>query len=120
MALISSGNLGTALVANGDTPNVLDRGVTHWDFPAMVRITTTVGSTPTATYAVMGSMDNANWFPVVGVSTAAPTVAATTFTVTSATVTIINLPAADWRFLKVTLSAVTNVTSAVDAFAESD
>jgi hypothetical protein len=116
MALISSGSLGTGLVAAGDTPNILDRGMAHWDFPAMVRLTTTVGSTPTATYAVNGSLDNVNFYPLVGISTAAPTVSAVTFTVTTATVTIINLPAAVWRYLKVTLSAVTNVTTAVDAF----
>jgi hypothetical protein len=116
MALIQSGNLGTGLVAAGDTPNILDRGVVHWDFPAMVRLTTTIGATPTATYVINGSLDNVNFYPLVGVSIAAPTVSAVSFVVTTATVTIINIPAAVWRFLKVTLSAVTNVTSTVDAF----
>jgi hypothetical protein len=116
MAVISSGNLGTALVAAGDTPNILNRGVEHWDFPAMVRIVTTIGATPTCTYVINGSMDNVNFYPLVGVSTAAPTVAAVSFVITTATTTIINIAASDWQFLKVTLSAVTNVTSTIDAF----
>jgi hypothetical protein len=100
----------------GVTANVLDRGDTQGG-PAAVTITTTAGATPTATYQIEGSLDNAAWSPLSTADSATPTVFSTaTFTITSSTtVTRIVNPSSAWRYLRVTVSAVTNVTSTIDA-----
>lgn len=110
-----NGNLTTAQVAGGVTTNVLDRGITLG--PALLTIVTTVGATPTATYQVEGSLDNSAWNPLSSADSATPTVFSTaTFAITTATTTVrIIDPTVPWRYIRVTISAVTNVTSTIDA-----
>lgn len=108
-----SGNLSTAQTGNGASTNVVDRGDNRG--PALVRIATTVGATPTVTVAVEGSMDGTNWYSVghAADDVAAPALA--TFAITTATTTHRFLPAnRPWRFLRLVYSANTNVTITAD------
>lgn len=116
MATIPTHNatIAAAKTTAGDT-DILDRGTTHWNMPAMVRILTSIGSTPTATYAVLGSVDGTIWYPLIYADSATPgTLSAATFAITTAGSKYVNLAIAPWRYLKVTISAVTNVTSTID------
>lgn len=116
MATISSGNLATAQTGNGQTTNIVDRG--RLSGPALLRITTTVGATPTCTYAIEGSADGSDWFSVAYADSATPeTVSVATFAITTTTtVRKILRPDHPWRYLRVTYSANTNVTSTVDVW----
>lgn len=108
--------LATGQATAGVTANVLDRGDTQGG-PATVSITTTAGATPTATYQIEGSLDNSAWSPLSTADSATPTnFSTTTFAITSsATVVRVVNPSVAWRYLRVTVSAVTNVTSTIDA-----
>jgi hypothetical protein len=112
----ASANLSAAQAGNGPSTNVVDRGGSVG--PALLRLVTTIGATPTCTYAVEGSNDGAAFFPVQYADSASPqTLVITTFVVTTATTVRllipVNLPV---RFLRVTYSANTNVTNTLDAF----
>jgi hypothetical protein len=117
-------NLCTAQTGTGATTNIADRGGVAASGglattgPAILRIVTTVGATPTCTYLIEGSADGTNWFAAPYATVAAPeTVAVATFAITSATTTNMHLrPNHAWRYLRVTLSANTNVTSTIDIF----
>lgn len=112
-----SANLGTGLTTAGDTTNVLDRGNQHWNYPGLVKVVTTVGSTPTATYAIVGSVDGVNFYGLPYADSASlSTLTVATFVITTATTKFLFLQPAPWRYLKVTLSAVTNVTSTIDVY----
>jgi hypothetical protein len=105
--------LSTAQTGNGQSTNVVDRGgATN---AALVTIVTTIGSTPTCTYALEVSVDGSDWFPGAYAETATPgTTAVATFAITTATTTRkIMIAGQPWRFLRVTYSANTNVTSTV-------
>lgn len=111
-----SANLSTAQTGNGASTNVADRGTAKG--AVLVKVTTTVGATPTCTYALEGSPDGSVWFPVAYADSATPaTVVATTFVITTAATAYKVVPAAQpFRFLRVTLSANTNVTSTIDVW----
>lgn len=120
-----SANLCTALTGNVVTTNVADRGGAGGRResgsvvgPALLRIVTTVGATPTCTYLIEGSADNSNWFAAPYGTVAAPeTPVVATFAITSATTTLVHLrPNHAWRYLRVTMSANTNTTSTIDLF----
>lgn len=109
-------NLSSAQAGNGQSTNVADRGGARG--PALLTITTTVGATPTCTYAIQGSADGTNWFPVAYAETATPTtISVATFAITTAT-TVHKLLQTDqpWRFLRLTYSANTNVTNTADVW----
>ena len=84
-----------------------------------MKITTTVGSTPTVTINFEGSADGVNWFNVAYATAAAPeTVVVTAVVITSATTNYYILrPNHPWRFLRLNYSANTNVTSTADVWA---
>lgn len=107
--------LSDAQTGNGQSTNVADRGTPYPPGlgPALLTIVTTVGGTPTVTVAIEGSADGSDWFSVAYSTTAAPeTVAVATFAITSATTTrMILRPNHPWRYLRLTYSANTNVTS---------
>lgn len=107
--------LATGQTTDGVTANVLDRGETIG--PATVTIVTTVGATPTVTCQLEGSLDNSAWSALSSADSATPTTFTTaTFAITTATTTVrIVNPASSWRYLRLTLSATTNVTSTIDA-----
>lgn len=108
-------NLSTAQTGNGASANVVDRAASGLG-SAIVTITTTIGATPTCTYAIQGSADNVNWWNVLFADSATPaTIVATTFVITTAT-TVIKLiqPNQPVRYLRVLYSANTNVTNTAD------
>jgi hypothetical protein len=109
-------NLSTAQTGNGASTNVADRGGAIG--PAILRITTAIGATPTCTYAIEGSADNTNWYPVQYADSATPaTVVVTTFVITTAITALkIIQPNQPVRYLRVTYSANTNVTNTADVF----
>lgn len=107
--------LATGQTTDGVTANVLDRGETLG--PASLTIVSTVGATPTVTCQAEGSLDNSAWNPLSSADSATPTVFSTaTFAITTATTTVrlIN-PAVPARYIRMTLSATTNVTSTITA-----
>lgn len=110
-------NLSTTQTGNGDSTNVMDRGYTLRG-PCLLRVVSTVGSTPTVTVNILGSMDGTNFFNTSYALPATPT----TYTVAAITITTattnhyIVIPNMPWRYLKLNYSANTNVTLTVDAF----
>jgi hypothetical protein len=111
-------NLQTAQTGTGDSTNTIDRGYTLGG-PCLLRIVSTIGATPTVTVNIQGSMDGTTFYNVPYSLPATPdtwTVAALTIT-TATTGNYIMRPATPWRFLKLVLSANTNVTLTSDVFA---
>lgn len=108
--------LGTAQTGNGDTTDTLDRGGA--DGPGVVKLTTTIGATPTCTFDIQGSIDGVTWWNVPYALTATPT----TFVVTAITITTavtnhyLLQTGQPWRYLKVARSANTNVTVTTTAW----
>src|SRR5262249_15963094 len=116
----SSVNLANAQTGIGQTTNVAYRNPDQDTIsnPALIRIVTTVGSTPTCTYAVEGSADGVNFWSLLYADSATPaTIVATTFSITSATTKLILVQATQpFTYLRLTLSSNTNVTNTIDAF----
>lgn len=112
----NTANLSAAQTGSAVSTNVADRGGSVG--PALLVITTTIGATPTCTYAIEGSADGSAWFSVAYADSATPeTVSVATFAITTATtVRKILRPNHPWRFLRITYSANTNVTSTADAW----
>lgn len=113
----AAANLCTSQTGNGDSTNTADRGGLRR--AALLRIISVVGSTPTVTVNILGSMDGTNFFNVAYALPATPetlTVAAITIT-TAVTGLYILRPEHPWRFLKINLSANTNVTLTADLYA---
>lgn len=112
-------NLGTAQTGNVVTTNVAQR---RFDLtatrPAVIRIVTTVGATPTCTYQVEGSADGTSFYPLASYdATGAVSPSGATFTVTSATTTWRVVPVdIPWTYLRITYSANTNVTNTADVW----
>lgn len=107
-------NLSAAQTGNGQSTNVVDRGPSVG--PALLKITTTVGATPTITIAVEGSADGTNWYSIPYADSATPTtVSVATFAITTATTVYkIIQPNTPVRFIRLTYSANTNVTITAD------
>lgn len=109
-----SAALATAQAGNGVTTNVYDRG--GQSGPAQVVIVTTVGATPTCTYQLEGSPDGTTWNPLSSADSGTPTAfSTTTFVITTATTTtrIVNPASGSARFIRLTMSANTNVTNTI-------
>lgn len=116
--LTSTGvNLSTSQTGNGDSTNTVDRGYTL-SGPCLVKITSTVGATPTVTVNILGSMDGTNFYNSPYALSGTPgTFVVTAITITTATTGYyIMQPTQPWRFLKLAYSANTNVTLTVDVF----
>lgn len=109
--------LSAAQAGDGASTNTVDRGGAV-DRPALLKITTTVGATPTCTYAIEGSADGTNWFPVAYADSTTPeTVSVATFDITTATTVYkILRPGHPWRYLRLTYSANTNVTNTANVW----
>jgi hypothetical protein len=110
-------SLCTALAGSVSTTNIIDRGGRTG--PVLLEVITTVGATPTCTYLVEGSADGVNFFAIPHADPASPgTFGVATFgPVTTATTTRRYVqPAQPWRFLRVTMSANTNVTNTINAY----
>jgi len=109
-------NLSTAQVGSAVSTNTADRGGTSEC--ALVKITTTIGATPTCTYAIEGSADGTNWLPLPYADSATPTtVSVATFVITTATTVYKFIqPNVPVRYLRITYSANTNVTNTADVW----
>lgn len=110
----NTANLSTAQTGNAASTNVVDR--VSGTGPALLTIVTTIGATPTVTIAIEGSADGSTFFPVAYATAAAPetvTVAAVVIT-TATTSRFLLRPNHPWRYLRLTYSANTNVTSTAD------
>lgn len=114
-SLPNQAQLSNAQTGNGASTNVADRGA-FTERPALLRIVTTVGATPTCTYAIEGSADGTNWFAVSYADAATPdTGSVATFAITTAATTYKILRADQpWRYLRLTYSANTNVTNTAE------
>lgn len=118
MAVVKApGNLSTAQVGNGDSTNTVVRD--NPGGPAALVITSAVGATPTVTVNIQGSVDGVNFYNVPYALNATPeTPAVAALTITTAVTTVYQLrPGHAWRWLKLVLSANTNVTLTADLFA---
>lgn len=107
--------LSAAQTGSAVSTNVADRGAVT-ERPALLTITTTVGATPTCTYAIEGSADGTNWFAISYAEVATPdTGAVATFVITAAgTAHKILRVGQPWRYVRLTYSANTNVTNTAD------
>ena len=86
--------------------------------PAAVVITSTVGATPTVTVNIQGSVDGTNFYNIPYALVATPetlTIAAITIT-TATTTTYLLRPDHAWTFVRLVLSANTNVTLSATAY----
>jgi hypothetical protein len=111
----NTASLSAAQTGSATSTNIVDRGA-FTGRPALLKITTAVGATPTCTYAIEGSADAANWYSVPFADSATPTTFGfATFTITTATTTLKLLQADQpWRYLRITYSTNTNVTNTAD------
>lgn len=102
--------LSAAQTGTGASTNVADRGPNYG--PAQLTIVSTVGATPTVTVDIQGSIDNSDWYNVGYALPATPeTPAVAALTITTATTGRYLLRANQpWRYLRLNLSANTNVT----------
>lgn len=128
MAIIANGgagqqtNLATGQTGNAVSTNVVQRRSDgNAERPAVLRIVTTVGATPTCTYLIEGSPDGSSWFPLptqdITAAGAPGALTSATFVITTATTTWKLLPVdAPWSYLRVTSSANTNVTNTYDCW----
>jgi hypothetical protein len=110
--------LSAAVVGNGDSTNIADRGIARIGLPGALVVVSAIGATPTVTLNIQGSVDGVNWFNVPYALVATPetlTVAAIVIT-TAVTTTYLLRPNHAWRFLKTVRSANTNVTLTETAF----
>lgn len=114
--LTNSANLSTAQVFAGSavSTNIADRGTVTT--PALLKITTTIGATPTVTIAIEGSPDGTNWFAIPYADSATPTtIAVAAFVITTATtVWKIIQPNVPVRFIRLNYTLNTNVTITAD------
>lgn len=112
----NSARLSNTQTGDGASTNIVDRGAAT-ERPALLTITTTVGADPACTYAIEGSVDGTNWFPVLYAETATPeTGSVATFFAVAGTVHKILLPGQPWRFLRLMYSANNNVTNTADVY----
>jgi hypothetical protein len=111
----NSATLSTEQAGDGASTHIVDRGAAV-ERPALVSITTTVGATPTCTYALEGSADGASWWAVPHADPGTPdTWSVDTFAITTAgTTRRILQPGQPWRFLRITYSANTNVSNTTE------
>ena len=108
--------LSSAQTGNGDSTNFAQRALTAPG--GAVVITSTIGSTPTVTVNIQGSVDGVAWFNVPYALVATPrTFVLTALTITTAVTTTYllqeNIP---FTYLKLALSANTNVTLTATAY----
>jgi len=110
-------NLTTLQTGNGDSQNIVDRGTLRR--AGLLTITTVVGATPTVTINIQGSVDGVTWFNIAYAAQSVPeTVSVVALVITTATTSSLILRAEHpWRFMKIVLSANTNVTVTADVAA---
>ena len=108
--------LSVAQTGNGDSTNIAFRGPR--ESGGAVVITSAIGATPTATVNIQGSVDGTTWFNIPYALVATPrTFVLTALTITTAvTTTYLLQENVFWRYLKLAISANTNVTLTATAY----
>jgi hypothetical protein len=130
MATVTSGgsgqpvSLSAAQVGNGVSTNIGARRTDAVEArPALLRLITAIGATPTCTYVFEISPDGTFWFPMLyqDISTNAVLPAITSVAIgpiTTAITKLFLLPVdIPWGFVRATYSANTNVTNTLDLWA---
>lgn len=117
MAIVAyPGNLQSAQTGNADSTNTIQRNGEALR-QQVLRIVSTVGATPTVTVNIKGSVDGTQFYNVpYSVLASAPngyTVAPLTIT-TATTAYYVLMPGQSWVYLKLVMSANTNVTLTTD------
>lgn len=109
-------NLQTAQTGNADSTNTAYRGLRQTG--GAVVITSTIGATPTVTVNIQGSVNGVQWFNVPYALVATPrTFVLTAITITTAVTTSYLLQELiPFQYLKLVMSANTNVTLTSDAY----
>lgn len=110
-------NLQSAQTGNADSTNTIERHSEINFRPPILRIVSTIGATPTVTVNIRGSLDGTTFFNIpYSPLAAAPTDYTTAaLTITTAITQLFFLaPGQSWRFLKLVMSANTNVTLTSD------
>jgi hypothetical protein len=109
-------NLQTAQTGNADSTNTIQR-YQETERQMILRIVSTIGATPTVTVNIVGSDDGTTFYNVPYVSLAAAGGAYTTaaLTITTAVTSLYALMMGrSWKFLKLVMTANTNVTLTSD------
>lgn len=117
MAVISApANLQTAQTGNADSTNTIIDGATGT--PSAIRIASTAGGTPTVTVNIVGSVDGTTFFNIPYALVSAPsTFVLTALTITTTVTTFYLLQTGQaWNYVKLVMSANTNVTLTSDYF----
>lgn len=117
MAVINSpGNLQTAQTGNVDSTNTILDGDTGR--PSAIRIASTAGGTPTVTVNIQGSIDGTNFYNIPYALVSAPsTFVLTALTITTTVTTTYLLQTGQaWNYVKLVMSANTNMTLTSDYF----
>lgn len=112
--LIAPNNLQTAQTGNADSTNtILDLDFSR---PAAIRILSAIGATPTVTVNIQGSVDGTNWFNIPYALVGTPsTFVVAAITITTAVTTFYLLQTSQaWSYVKLVMSANTNVTLTSD------
>jgi hypothetical protein len=108
-------NLCSAQAGTGDTTNTADRGCSSKANSTKLRVTAIAGATPTCTYSIQVSSDGVNFSAATYADVSTPsTDVATTFVLTGGVAEKIVKNATGWRYIKVTMSANTNITNTID------
>lgn len=112
------GNLQTAQGGNADSTNVVQRSGGEVNLRQMVvRIVSAIGATPTVTIKILGSVDGVTYFKIpysVLSAIAGDWSTADIVTTTAKTEHYALFPGFAWNFLKINMSANTNVTLTSD------
>ncbi len=113
---VNAANLSTAQTGTGASTTVFDRSGSQG--AALLTIVSTVGATPTVTVAIQGSADGVTWWSIPYATAAAPTtVVVANLTITTATTAhYIIQPNVPVQFIRLNLSANTNVTLTADVW----
>lgn len=120
MAVIAyPGQLQNAQTGSADSTNTLIRQGEVNLRTQILRIVSTVGATPTVTVNIVGSYDGTNFFniPYSPLASAMTTWSVAALTITTAVTSHYALmPGQGWLYIKLVMSANTNVTLTSDLF----
>jgi len=120
MAVIAyPGNLQNAQTGNADSTNTIDR-IASGELnlrPAILRIVSTIGATPTVTVNIRGSVDGVNFYniPYLSLGAAGGDYTTAPLVITTAVTGLyLLMPLLSWRFIKLVMTLNTNVTLTSD------
>jgi hypothetical protein len=119
MAIVAyPGQLQNAQTGNADSTNTILRTGGEVNGRQMVlRIVSTIGATPTVVIKILGSVDGTTFYNVpysIASAIAGDWSTANITTTTAKTELYVLMPGQPWNFLKVNMSANTNVTLTTD------